>query len=170
MTDPTAETGHDPVPSPFAPVTLAPVGVVRGGRVAAEDDGWDAETCRIELDPDRFGPAALAGLDAFSHVEVVFHFHQVDESDVVPGARRSRGRADWPEVGIFAQRGRVRPNRLGVSVARLVGVEGISLTVRGLDAIDGTPILDVKPVLSGFLPRADVVEPSWAREIMATYW
>lgn len=161
---------HDPSPSPFEPVVLRPVGVVRGGRREAEDDGWDAETCRIELDPERFEAAALTGLDAFSHVEIVYHFHLVDEADVIAGARRPRGRADWPEVGIFAQRGRVRPNRLGVSVARLVGVTDTVLTVRGLDAIDGTPVLDVKPVLSGFLPRQDVVEPAWASEIMAAYW
>ncbi len=163
-------TGMNEQTSPFEAIVLRPVGVVRGGRVDAVDDGWDAETCRIELDPSRFGAAALVGLETFSHVEVVFHFHQVDEADVVPGARRPRGRADWPEVGIFAQRGRVRPNRLAVSVARVVAVEGTTLTVRGLDAIDGTPVLDVKPVLSGFLPRQEIVEPDWATEIMAVYW
>jgi tRNA (Thr-GGU) A37 N-methylase len=73
-------------------------------------------------------------------------------------------------VGIFAQRGRVRPNRLGVSVARLLGVDGLTVRLRGLDAIEGTPVLDIKPVLSGFLPRGDVVEPAWSKELMAGYW
>lgn len=155
---------------PFATISLRPIGVVRGGRAEPVDDGWDAETCTIELDASRFGPDALAGLDGFSHVEVVFHFHRVAESDVVPGARRPRGRADWPEVGILAQRGRVRSNRLGVSVAALVDVDGTTVTLRGLDAVDGTPVLDLKPVLRGFLPRGAVVEPAWATEIMAAYW
>lgn len=150
-------------------IELEPVGVVRGGRVEAEDDGWAREVCAIELD-ERFDASAIRGLDQFSHVEVVFHFHQVTEADVVAGARRPRGRSDWPEVGIFAQRGRVRPNRLGVSVAEVLGVDGRRLTVRGLDAIDGTPVLDVKPVLRGFLPRGTVREPVWATEIMAGYW
>ena len=155
---------------PLAPVTLHPVGVIRGGRSRPDDDGWDAETCTIELDPSRFGPDSLAGLDGFSHVEVVYRFHLVGESDVVPGARRPRGRPDWPEVGIFAQRGRVRPNRLGVTVCRLLAVDGQGVRVRGLDAIDGTPVLDLKPYLVGFGPRGEVVEPSWATEIMADYW
>jgi tRNA-Thr(GGU) m(6)t(6)A37 methyltransferase TsaA len=143
--------------------------VVVGGRVDPVDDGWDAEECAIVL-ADRFDPSALAGLDAFSHLEVVYRFHLVDEADVVVGARHPRGRADWPAVGIFAQRGRVRPNRLGVSVCRILGVDGRRVRVRGLDAVDGTPVLDLKPVLTGFLPRGEVVEPPWAVAIMAGYW
>lgn len=150
-------------------IELAPIGHVCGGRTAPDDDDWGAEVCTIEL-VDGFGTEALAGLDEFSHVEVVFQFHLVDEGDVVAGARRPRGRADWPEVGIFAQRGRVRPNRLGVSVAEVVAVDGTRLTLRGLDAIDGTPVLDVKPYLRGFAPRTPVVEPPWATEIMQSYW
>ena len=150
-------------------IELEPIGHVRGGRVDPIDDGWGAEHCTI-VTTDRFGDDALAGLDSFSHVEVVFHFHLVDEASVVVGARRPRGRAHWPEVGIFAQRGRVRPNRLGVSVAELVRVDGSRVEVRGLDAIDGTPVLDLKPYLRGFAPRGEVVEPEWATEIMSGYW
>jgi tRNA (Thr-GGU) A37 N-methylase len=107
---------------------------------------------------------------AFSNIVVVFFFHGVDEAMVETGARRPRGRADWPLVGIFAQRGRARPNRLGVTACELVGVDGLAIEVRGLDAIDGTPILDIKPVLKGFLPRGEVREPAWASEIMHAYW
>lgn len=152
-----------------AAVTAIPIGFVRGGRAAPEDDGWEAVTCTIELD-ERFGPDALVGLADFSHVEVVTRFHQVDEADVVSGARHPRGNPAWPAVGIFAQRGRTRPNRLGVSIALLLAVDGTTLTVRGLDAIDGTPVLDLKPVMTGFGPRGAVREPRWARELMAGYW
>jgi tRNA (Thr-GGU) A37 N-methylase len=151
-------------------VVLSAIGFVRGGRAEPIDDDWDRELCVIELDPTRFDASALAGLGDFSHVEVVYHFHLVDEAAVVLGARRPRGRADWPLLGIFAQRGRVRPNRLGVSVCTLVAVEGTSVTVRGLDAIDGSPVLDLKPYLTGFAPRGEVREPSWAAEIMSSYW
>lgn len=151
-------------------MTLLPIGVVVGGRRVPDDDGWDAETCCIVLDPRRFTPDALRGLDAFSHVEVVYRFHLVDEGDVVTAARRPRGRADWPEVGIFAQRGRVRPNRLGVTVCRLEAVDGLAVHVRGLDAVDGSPVLDLKPYLTGFAPRGRVIEPPWAGEIMRDYW
>jgi tRNA (adenine37-N6)-methyltransferase len=150
-------------------IELEAIGFVRGGRVEPEDDAWGTETCEIEL-TDRFTEDAVVGLDAFSHVEVVFHFHQVPESDVVVGSRHPRGRTDWPAVGVFAQRGRVRPNRIGVSVAELVKVEGTRLTVKGLDAIDGTPVVDLKPHMTGFAPRGEVREPYWATEIMSSYW
>ena len=150
-------------------ITLEPIGTVRGGRTEPTDDGWDAERCTIQL-AERFGPDALAGMDAFSHVEVVFQFHLVAEDEVVAGARRPRGRPDWPEVGIFAQRGRVRPNRLGVTICRLLAVDRTRLEVGGLDAIDGTPVLDVKPVMRSFLPRHEVREPAWSLELMAGYW
>ncbi len=151
-------------------ITLQSIGVVRGGRVEAEDDAWGTEVCTIELDPQRFDADSLIGLDSFSHAEIVYHFHQVADSDVVAGARRPRGRADWPLVGIFAQRGRVRPNRIGVCTCEVVRVSGTSVTVRGLDAIDGTPVLDIKPYMVGFAPRTPVHEPAWAGEIMAEYW
>jgi tRNA (Thr-GGU) A37 N-methylase len=146
------------------------VGTVVGGRREPTDDRWGAERCTIELDAGRFGPESLAGLDEFSHLEVVYAFHLVDEADVVPGSRHPRERADWPLVGIFAQRGRVRPNRLGVSVCRIESVEGTRVHVVGLDAVDGTPVLDLKPLMGGFTPRGEVREPPWAREIMADYW
>jgi tRNA-Thr(GGU) m(6)t(6)A37 methyltransferase TsaA len=151
-------------------VVLRPVGFVRGGRSEPRDDAWDTEVCEIELDAERFTSETLAGLDSFSHVEVVFQFHLVDEDAVVWTARHPREREDWPKVGIFAQRGRVRPNRLGVSVAKLEAVDGVRVTVRGLDAIDGTPVLDLKPVMGELLPRGEVRQPGWSTELMADYW
>ena len=149
---------------------LTAIGRVRGGRTEPTDDGWGASRATIELDSSRFAEDALTGLDAFSHVEIVYLFDQVAESEVASGARHPRGRTDWPKVGIFAQRGRTRPNRLGVTVCRLVSTIGLSLDIEGLDAIDGTPVLDIKPFMTGFAPRGPVIEPGWAREIMADYW
>ena len=150
--------------------TIKAVGHVRGGRAEAIDDDWGPSRARIELDPERFEPDALFGLTEFSHAEIIFVFDRITEAEIVTGARRPRGNPDWPLVGIFAQRGRNRPNRLGVSVCRVVAVDGLTLEVEGLDAIDGTPVVDIKPVLSGFLPRGEVREPAWAAEIMETYW
>jgi tRNA-Thr(GGU) m(6)t(6)A37 methyltransferase TsaA len=146
------------------------IGHVRGGRRQATDDDWGASRARIDLDAGRFTGEALAGLEDFSHAEVIFLFHRVEAAEIEAGARRPRGRADWPRVGIFAQRGKGRPNRLGSCVVRIVGVDGASLFVEGLDAIDGTPVLDIKPVMKGFLPRGEVREPAWAAEIMKDYW
>jgi tRNA (Thr-GGU) A37 N-methylase len=154
----------------MAAYRIEAVGQVRGGRNVAEDDDWGASRARIELDGERFAGEALEGLAEFSHAEVVFLFDRVGEDEIVLGARHPRGRADWPKVGIFAQRGKNRPSRIGVSVCRIVAVEGLAVEVEGLDAIDGTPVLDIKPVMRGFLPRGDVREPEWAREIMEHYW
>jgi len=146
------------------------VGKVVGGRERPIDDDWGASRAAIRLDETRFTADALAGLDAFSHAEIVFLFDRVGEAEVETKARHPRGRADWPRVGIFAQRGKNRPNRIGVSVCRIVEVSGFEVKVEGLDAIDGTPVLDIKPVLRGFLPRGEVREPDWAQEIMRGYW
>jgi tRNA-Thr(GGU) m(6)t(6)A37 methyltransferase TsaA len=148
---------------------LDPIGLVRGGRDQPIDDDWGKSRATLVLDP-RFTPDALAGLDAFSHAEIIFAFDRAPEDKVETGARRPRGREDWPRVGIFAQRGKNRPNRLGVTVCRIIAVRGLEVEVEGLDAIDGTPVIDIKPVMSGFLPRGDIREPEWAKAIMETYW
>jgi tRNA-Thr(GGU) m(6)t(6)A37 methyltransferase TsaA len=146
------------------------IGVVQGGRTEPLDDSWDGVTAKIVLDPGQFPPEATAGLDAFSHIEVIFHFDRARPEDINTGARHPRGRKDWPRIGIFAQRGKDRPNRIGVTVCRLLSVDGLTLSVRGLDAIDGTPVLDIKPVMKGFLPRGEIREPAWAHALMAEYW
>jgi len=151
-------------------IALEPIGHVRGGRADAVDDDWGQSRARIELDPARFGPEALAGLADFSHVEVIFVFDRVPDEKIETGARRPRGRPDWPLVGIFAQRGKNRPNRLGLCTCRIVAVDGLAVEVEGLDAIDGTPVVDLKPAMRGFLPRGEITEPAWAAELMKDYW
>jgi tRNA-Thr(GGU) m(6)t(6)A37 methyltransferase TsaA len=146
------------------------IGVVRGGRVDAVDDDWGDVEATIELDSGRFPPEAVSGLDRFSHLDVVFVFHLVDPDDVHVGARRPRGRDDWPVVGILAQRAKARPNRIGVTTCGLLAVDGLTLHVRGLDAVDGSPVLDVKPYLVEFAPRGEIRQPDWATELMRDYW
>lgn len=149
---------------------VAAIGHVRGGRSDAIDDDWGASRAHIDLDPARFAPDALAGLSDFSHAEVIFLFDRVPEEKIETGARHPRNRADWPLVGIFAQRGKNRPNRLGLTTCRIVRVDGLSVEVEGLDAIDGTPVLDIKPVMAEFLPRGEMRQPDWSRELMQDYW
>lgn len=150
--------------------TIAAIGHVRGGRDIPEDDDWGKSRACIILDPERFTPAALLGLDAFSHAEIVFVFDRVADGDIVYDARHPRGNTDWPKIGIFAQRGKNRPGRIGVSICRILKIDGLELSIEGLDAIDGTPVLDIKPVMSGFMPRDTIKEPDWARELMKNYW
>jgi tRNA (Thr-GGU) A37 N-methylase len=151
-------------------IELAPIGRVIAARAEPVDDDWDSVETAIELDEEQFTADALLGLDAFSHLEVIYHFHAALPEAETRGARRPRGRADWPLVGIFAQRGKDRPNHLGLTICRILRIEGLRIVVQGLDAIDGTPVLDLKPVMSEFLPRGEVRQPGWSSELMRGYW
>jgi tRNA-Thr(GGU) m(6)t(6)A37 methyltransferase TsaA len=150
-------------------ITLHPIAFVRSSRDVVEDDGWDAVSSSIEL-ADHVPTESLEGLSEFSHAEIVFVFDRLEESNVVTGARHPRGNTSWPVVGIFAQRGKNRPNRLGATMVRVLAVEGRTIRVEGLDAIDGTPVVDIKPVIREFLPRGEIRQPRWATELMKTYW
>jgi tRNA-Thr(GGU) m(6)t(6)A37 methyltransferase TsaA len=150
-------------------ITLEPIGFVRGGRSDLADDNWGGVTARIEL-VGTLPAESLDGIEAFSHTEVVYFFDRVPDAEVERGARHPRGNTMWPKVGIFAQRGKSRSNRLGVTVVEIVGRDGRSLTIAGLDAIDGTPVLDIKPVMAEFLPRTPVQQPAWSIELMMNYW
>lgn len=149
---------------------VTPIGFVRGARGEASDDFWGGAVSRIELDPHQFGVEAVAELDTFSHLEVVFHFHLVKEGTEERGARRPRNNPEWPPSGIFAQRAKRRPNRLGVTRCRLVKAEGLVLTVEGLDAVDGTPVVDIKPYMREFDPRGEVRQPAWSTVVMEQYF
>ncbi len=151
------------------PVALVPVGWVRSPRSALTDDHWGGVDAVISLDGS-YTADALAGLTDFSHLEVIYHFHQVPADKIETGARYPRGNRAWPRAGIFAQRGKNRPNRLGLSRCELIGVDGTDIYVRGLDAVDGTPVLDIKPYMREFGPRGEVSQPAWATELMREYY
>ena len=148
---------------------MKPVAFVAAARRSPDDDYWGAQQACITLVAD-LAADALAGLESFSHVEVLFVFHGVEPSQVVTGARHPRSNRQWPKVGIFAQRAKDRPNRIGSTICPIVRVSDRSLYVRELDAIDATPVLDLKPVMREFLPRSQVHQPAWASELMQHYW
>lgn len=150
-------------------IEMCAIGFIEAARSRVEDDFWGgAESCISLI--DEFQPEALQGLDEFSHVEVLFHFHELDPATVVMGARHPRNNPAWPLVGIFAQRGKNRPNRIGATICRVIRVEGTKLYVAELDALDGTPVLDIKPVMTEFLPSQPVKQPAWSQELMREYW
>ena len=148
---------------------IEPIGYVRGGRAVAEDDQWGGAETQIVLRDD-LEAEALQGLEEFSHAEVIFFFDRVSPEKIAQGARHPRNNRDWPAVGIFAQRGKNRPNRIGSTICRVLGRSGRTLDVAELDAIDGTPVLDIKPVMQEFLPREAVRQPAWSHELMQCYW
>ncbi len=150
-------------------IQIEPIAYVHSSRTEAVDDNWDKESAYIEL-TDQFGAEAIAGLEEFSHAAVIYHFHQVDPDRIESGARHPRGNKNWPKVGISAQRGKDRPNRLGLGIVRIERIENRKIFVRDLDAIDGTPVLDIKPWVREFSPRGEIKQPDWMTELMKDYW
>ncbi len=155
----------------MAPISIDPIGHVHSPRTETKDDFWGDVISVIELDGARFTTDSVLGLTDFSHILVVYYFHQVPDASIVTGAHHPRGNPEWPRVGIFAQRKKDRPNKLGVSVCQLLEVDGLKLKVKALDAIDGTPVLDIKPHVREFEPDpARVRQPQWITELMRDYF
>lgn len=143
---------------------------VVGGRIEPTDDYWGGTQSIVRIDRDRFTPEATKGLEDFTHLEIVFRFHLTDPKDLNLGARRPRDNPAWPEVGIFGHRNMRRINWLGVSRCKLLKVDGLDLYVEDLDAIDGTPVLDIKPWFQEFGPRGRIRQAPWSSEMLGEYF
>jgi tRNA (adenine37-N6)-methyltransferase len=150
-------------------IELKPIGYVKNNRSFIEDDDWGEILSEIKLTDD-FNASALQGLEDFSHAEIIFYFDKLDDSSIVTGLRHPRNNSEWPLTGIFAQRGRNRPNKLGLTIAKIIEVKERSVILKGLDAINDTPILDIKPVMKEFLPQDKISQPKWTDELMKNYW
>ena len=148
---------------------IKPVAFVNNTRKEILDDNWGSIISTIEL-VETINESSLKGINEFSHLEIIFYFDKVSDDKIQYEARHPRNNKDYPEVGIFAQRGKNRPNKLGVTIVELVDVNKRVLKVKGLDAIDGTPIIDIKPVMKEFLPKGEVSQPSWSISLMENYW
>jgi tRNA-Thr(GGU) m(6)t(6)A37 methyltransferase TsaA len=154
--------------SGFESFPVRRIGWVRSPVQEPIDADWGAVESRIVLEPDL--QPGLRGLEAFSHVVVVVWLHGARFEPSRHLLRRPRGLAELPEIGIFAQRAKDRPNPLGVSVVPLLAVEPDGLRVRGLDAIDGTPVLDLKPHFPQFDAPAGARVADWVPELMRGYF
>jgi tRNA-Thr(GGU) m(6)t(6)A37 methyltransferase TsaA len=138
---------------------LRPIGTVRNGITRPRPDGWEAVESRLVV--AREHAEGLRGIEGFSHLMVLTWLHLAldarEAAAIHPG-----GDAHLPLIGIFALRVPGRPNPIGVSVVPLLRVEGTELLVRGLDAVDGTPLLDLKPYLPPYDSVPGALLPGWA--------
>ncbi|QSB03964.1 SAM-dependent methyltransferase [Natronoglycomyces albus] len=150
--------------------TVEPVGYVVGGRVKPTDDHWGGTEAIIRIDSTRFPVESTKNLDTFSHLEIIFHFHLTDQNDLNRGARSPRDNPEWPEVGVFGHRHMRRQNWLGVSRCKLLKVDGLDIYVQDLDAVDGSPVIDIKPWFKEMGPRGEVSQPSWVSEMLGKYY
>ena len=149
-------------------ISLKIIGYVESNVAKQTDERCGEVDSRIVLLPEyRDG---LRGIEMFSHVLVVTFLHEARFEPARHLVRRPRGLDSMPLVGIFAQRGKDRPNPLGITAVPIMGVEPGALTVRGLDAIDGTPVVDVKPYFPAYDRVMDASVPDWVDRLMEGYF
>jgi tRNA (Thr-GGU) A37 N-methylase len=145
------------------------IAYIRNERSEALDDNWDDVVSTVELAQD-VPSDALLGLEDFSHVEIIFYADWAEEVPPGPWHRHPRGNTDWPDVGVFAQRNKDRPNRILLTTVAIESIANRSITVRGLDGIDGTPVLDIKPVFRWSVPRGALRVPTWSEQLGENYF
>jgi len=149
-------------------MNLEPIGIVKSVATEPVDENWGHIVSAIHL-AEPLTPG-LRGLEQFSHLIVLFCMHQAAFDPATDLVRRPRGRADMPELGIFAQRAKHRPNPIGITAVELIAITGNVVKVRGLDAIDGTPVLDLKPYVPVFDRIDRAVIPGWMTRLMEGYF
>lgn len=149
-------------------MNIEPIGIVRSPVQEPIDEQWGQVIAQIVID-DALA-VGLKGIDQFSHLIIIFFMHRYTFDAARDLIRRPQERTDLPEVGIFAQRAKHRPNPIGITTVELIQVQGNSLSVKGLDAIDGTPVLDIKPYVPAFDTRLNAAVPDWIRKLMESYF
>jgi len=142
-------------------VRLKPIGFVK--RTSKQEDVRDRSlVSRIVV--ERELTKALDGIDDFSHILVVFWMHRVPKEETKILKVHPRGRTDLPLLGVFATRTAFRPNPIGLTLVELLKRRRNVLTVRGLDAYDGTPVLDLKPFNHRDM-AVDARVPEWHKKL-----
>jgi tRNA-Thr(GGU) m(6)t(6)A37 methyltransferase TsaA len=149
-------------------IKLIPIGFVSSPMTEQTDENWGQITSRILLQPEYIG--GLSGLEDFSHAIIITYLHQAEYEKEIHLQRRPRGLESMPKVGIFSQRSKDRPNPIGVTAVKILNVGDGYIEVQGLDVIDNTPVLDIKP----YYPHYDRIDspkvPEWVNRLMERYF
>ncbi len=149
-------------------IKLQPIATVKNSRTEPVDDFWETIIAEIEL-ADHIPTEAFNNISDFSHLEIIYYLDKVDLGAIVFSGR-PRGNPDYPLTGIFAQRKKDRPNTIGLCTVELLEHNGRTIKVKYIDAIDGTPVLDIKPVFKEFQPKTTIQQPAWVADLMKHYW
>lgn len=149
-------------------IQLTPIAIVKNSRTTPIDDKWEEIIAEIEL-ADHIPTDAFENIASYSHLEIIYYFDKVKNDDIVFSGR-PRGNPNYPLTGILAQRKKDRPNQIGLCTVELLEHQGRKIKVKFLDAIDGTPVLDIKPVFKEFQPKGEIKQPNWVAELMKNYW
>ncbi len=148
-------------------IIMQPIGYVRNNVENKKDVSWGKDVSTIELLEEYH--TGLEGLEDFSHVTVIYYLDKAVYEKEKHLQRHPQNRDDMPLVGIFSQRGKDRPNKIGMTSVEIVSVDEKTLTVKGLDAIDGTMVLDIKPYYPVY-DKKDATVPEWVDRLMEHYF
>lgn len=146
---------------------MTPIGCVKNEVIDKKHSLWGEDLSTIILDEQY--TCGLTGLEGFSHAVILFYLDKARFEKECHLIRRPRNRDDMPLIGIFAQRTKDRPNQIGMTSVEIVSVADNALVVRGLDAINGTPVLDIKPYYPVF-DKKDAIVPEWVNRLMENYF
>ncbi|MFA5367513.1 MAG: tRNA (N6-threonylcarbamoyladenosine(37)-N6)-methyltransferase TrmO [Dehalococcoidia bacterium] len=147
----------------MAEIKLNPIGIVHN---EIKQTGFhDHQNIVSEIEIDAKWAELLDGIDEFSHIIVLFWMHKVPSDAEPPVKVHPRGRVDLPLVGTFATRSPHRPNSIGLTIVKLLERRGNVLRVQGLDAIDGTPVIDIKSYMIPKIARNEIRMPEWVAKL-----
>lgn len=149
-------------------ITMKPVAYVHNAVESRKDESWGKDISKIVLEDEYKG--GLEGLQNFSHVIIIYYLDKANYNRNQHLQRRAQNREDMPLVGIFSQRGKDRPNQIGMTTVEIISVTDSSLEVKGLDAIDGTPVLDIKPYYPMYDLKENATIPEWVERLMEHYF
>lgn len=158
-----ASVGEGAQQDAFSPVAVRPIGIVRNKVKEPTPFGWEEVESEI-LIREELAPA-LEGIEGFSHITVLFWMHLLPEEKRSLTKIHPRDREDLPLMGVLATRTQCRPNPVGSTTVRLLGRKGNRLMVLGLDAVDGSPVLDLKPYLPPYDSMPEVRMPDWVKRL-----
>ena len=148
-------------------IEMTPIGRVENTVSEKKDTAWGTNVSSITLEEQYAG--GLSGLEQFSHAIILYYLNQAEFVKEKHLQRRPQNREDMPMVGIFSQRAKDRPNRIGITSVEIVSVSDRTLTVKGLDAVNGTPVLDIKPYYPVY-DKKEAVVPEWVNRLMEHYF
>lgn len=148
-------------------ITMKPIGYVKNDVQEKKDISWGEDVSNIILEEEYHN--GLKGFEEFSHAIILYYLDKAEYIREKHLQRHPQNRQDMPLVGIFSQRGKDRPNKIGMTSVEIVAVSDSTLTVRGLDAISGTPVLDIKPYYPVY-DKKDATTPEWVDRLMENYF
>ena len=148
-------------------IVMTPVGKVVNEVANRKDTSWGDDISSIVLDEQYV--SGLKGLEDFSHAIILFYLDKAEYIKEKHLQRRPQNRDDMPLVGIFSQRGKDRPNKIGMTSVEIVSVTDDTLVVKGLDAVDDTPVLDIKPYYPAY-DKKEATVPEWVERLMEHYF